>query len=144
MPKRKLRNAFVDDDRCHLYFNKDCDVGALINEKLLPDEIGAPNETMLFASCVDHLIRANDDPTHFAKILIRQIGNYTEKIVSTQTQLKELLVALCDAIHACHNFITDLKQIKCSNCDSEDDEKVEEACERSGFELHSVKLSLFY
>lgn len=122
IPIRKLRTTRKVENMCYVYFNKNCENGDLINEMLLPDKIGALNETMLFTSLIEHLIGANYDPAKFGKVLNNCVGDYTTKIVSSRLQLKKMLKEMCIAINACPNFIVGQAISKCPYCESDEDE----------------------
>lgn len=141
-PLRELRTTRKAENMCFVYFNKNCDSGDLINEKLLPDKIEAQNETELLLSCVGQLISANYDPTKFGKVLHNCVGNYTTKIVSNRLQLKKLLKTMCTAFNACQNFIGDKALTNCPHCDSDDEVDDDGGCD--DFAIQSVIFIYYY
>lgn len=118
---RKLWDTRKDERMLYIHFNKNCECGELINEKLLPEKICARNESELFEICVDALTSANYHPAKFGEILKSCVGNYGTKNVSDRKQLKKLLKALCSEFNACQNFITEKPLLKCPHCETDDD-----------------------
>lgn len=133
----KLRTVRKNDDMCRIYFNKNCESGNLINEKLLPDDICASNQKKVFTTCIDKLISANYDPTKFVKILINRFGDSATKKISNRKQLNELTKTMCAELKACPNFISEKAISKCPHCDS-DDSDADDNGDQDGFVVASV------
>lgn len=105
-----------------LHFNKNCEVGKVINEHLLPDNFQETTLTNVFLTCVEFLLCANIDSYKFSTALTRNFGVYGDVIVKSRMQLRQLLRKLCSACGACENFIGLEKNEKCCLCDEDEDD----------------------
>lgn len=108
-----------------LHFNKNCEVGKIINEHLLPDNFKENTLEKVLSSCIDHLLCANIDSYKFSTSLIRSVGavagTYREIEVKDRSHLRTMLRKLCRACGACENFIGEEKIEKCPMCDDDDE-----------------------
>lgn len=121
--KRKItqKTRFGEEKISHvLYFIKDCDCGTIINERLLPDSVEDTNLARLFVKCIDCFIYANTrmESGKFHKLLTSSVGKYSELTIENRSQLRKLLVELCNACKICPNFISEDRIENCSLCDN--------------------------
>lgn len=129
--KRKIpqKTRFKKEQISHvLYFIKDCDCGTIINERLLPDSIEDSNLTRLFVKCIDCFIYANTrmESGRFHKLLISSVGEYSKLTIENRSQLRKLLVKLCNACKICPNFISEERIENCSLCDNDENQAMTE------------------
>lgn len=123
--RRSLRKSveFSKGNGVVLYFNKNCEVGKIINEHLLPDNFQETSLKSIFKACVELLLGANIDSIKFSTALIRSVGDhYGDVEVKSRLHLRMLLQKLCEACGACENFIGEKKIEKCGVCDEDSDD----------------------
>lgn len=129
--KRKIpqKTRFKKEQISHvLYFIKDCDCGTIINERLLPDSIEDSNLACLLVKCIDCFIYANTrmESGRFHKLLTSSVGEYSKLTIENRSQLRKLLVKLCNACKICPNFISEERIENCSLCDNDENQAMTE------------------
>lgn len=98
-----------------IFFNKNCDEGALLKKNFFPDSIEESSIEAMYDTFIEKIAAANNDITKVTEF-IRRDRNFLRNSKSLEDVLR-LMQNIIQELGACRNFITaNENEEKCGDC----------------------------